>query len=350
VYENYKNSSLEKHLALNALAYNGEYLPANSFVSLVDCGPPFTEGENRDRTIKSVVCNDWLRVRIEENRVSANFQVNPLCVPFILRRYPQLLHYFAIHADGFCYRYVGGKDFFTLSADSLTLPGYSDLNAKLQEIHSRVGVSSCFTFLPVDSYRTAAAHGGFPEDAEYVQRFIESHFLPLGRPHTRNFAHDWSYHFSALLFPEILENLRLTIIEVLRGTDWRVEAREYEWNYYGHSLDESGEIQGQKKKELQTYSAYIYRQIAIAIDVVTAKIVKLLVRIDGDGFFMCTEDEAAMINSFRLPVSRNSLHKVLWMEVYNGDFFPEFSDEDATLLSPLGEYFTLQIEQLSHYL
>ena len=132
---------------------------------------------------------------------------------------------------------------------------------------------------------------------------------------TRDSVHDWSYHFVTLLFDEFLENLRLTL-KVIRGhLSHFTGETQYHWNYYGHSLDPTGNIKGHTVGEKMTYDQAIYRQMAISLDVTTAKLIQILL-LHKKGMIDRCQSEIRWMETYLRGVSFESIQKILPFECH----------------------------------
>jgi hypothetical protein len=150
-------------------------------------------------------------------------------------------------------------------------------------------------------------------DREYVDRFIDLRRLPMAPLEERDSVHDWSYHFVTFLFPEYIENVRLTLAWIRENIGRFSGDVVREWNYYGHTQDASGAMKGHLRTEKMPYTAAIYRQMAISLDVTTAKIVQILCLGEQAALTKCNR-ELNQIRTFFKGVTPASLKSILWLE------------------------------------
>ena len=226
----------------------------------------------------------WLAARLTEDRLSANFQGSPLWPERVLSPYPNLSAYFGL-----------GK-----SSESLCfIPSMETINGKLKALFGQ----SAFTFARVENLT----------ESQYVDLFVRHRQLPMACDEDQDSVHDWSYHFVALLFQDFLENVRVAadfVREWARGRDHLVERT---WNYYGHSLNSKGQFQSQYRVEKLPFSAAIDRQLAIAIDVATAKIVQILM-LRTQGRTHAIQGELHQLDRFLKGIGRDAIDILIWLE------------------------------------
>lgn len=249
-------------------------------------------GGDEYRLISRLPTARWGAGRLERDRLSANFQGDPLWPQFVLQKYPNLLRYFAL---------TGNSD-----EQNCILPMTKTINRNLVELaNSEFGFMD-YADYPFDEVGKVSAR-------TYVDTFIDRGRLPMAPLEDRDSIHDWSYHFITFLFPEYLESVRQNLL-FIRGNLYRFAGEAtHSWNYYGHAVDEHGQMRGHGVVETMAYSEAIYRQMAIALDVATAKFVQLM-RLELKGKVEQCKAERAAVGVFLSGVSAASVRKILWME------------------------------------
>lgn len=196
----------------------------------------------------------WLRERIERDRTSANYQGSPLWPMQVLAAHPALAAWFGLGgavADRHC-----------------CLPSCESIRQRLARLRD-LGMGTCWTF--------AAYRGDEPlTERAYVRAFLEDRTLPCAAEDSRDFLHDWSYHFLSLLLPDFLEGIRVNVDILLRlAARVRLPTKQ-RWGVYGCSEDASGRLVTRFVDEALPYEEAIARRIAIGIDVLTARPVQAL--------------------------------------------------------------------------
>ena len=228
---------------------------------------------------------NWAATRLEQNRLSANFQGSPLWPQQVLARYPSLLRHFRLVDNA--------------SENSCILPMPATINSFLHQ-------------LPDCEFKFQEFTGEL-SIKRYVDSFIDSKVLPMAKAIDRDSVHDWSYHFITLLFPEYLEGLRSNIQFVREHLDLFSGETGYEWPYYGHGLNAEGQMELESKAENLTYRDAIYRQMAIALDVATAKIVQIL-SVEAKGMLHKCQTEIQAIAPYLSGVNHMAVVSILWQE------------------------------------
>lgn len=258
-------------------------VPAVEYVNLLHLG--FAScGSERFRVLRRQDAAPWSAVRLEADRLSANFQGNPLWPEQAIRRYPELSEHFALGLS---------------SPSTCWIPDQETVNAALKQL------------LGDQAYQFVGRKE--MSDPQYVDLFIDERCLPMAPVEERDSVHDWSYHFVTFLFQEYLENVRLTL-KWIRANMARFEGQvSREWNYYGHTHDEHGRMKGTAKLEVMPYTQAIYRQMAISLDVATAKIVQLLC-LREKGMAARLAGELEFIRKFFGGVTAEGAQTILWLE------------------------------------
>ncbi len=262
-------------------------VPAYAYVTLSNRGLLHI-GEDLYRILTRLPDGEWSALRLEKDRLSANFQGNPLWPKLCLAAYPGLSQYFGLSASA--------------TATACILPMAKTVNRALGELFAGQGFKA-FGF----------AEGINPSERSYVDLFIDEGKLPMADVVERDSIHDWSYHFMTLLFPEYLENVRLTLKHIRDHLSLFSGSTAYAWNYYGHSLDENENMKGHAVIEEMPYEAAIYRQMAISLDVATAKIVQLL-GLARKGLLHKCRREVDLLSFFSNGVSMEGLQNILYLE------------------------------------
>jgi len=126
-------------------------------------------------------------------------------------------------------------------------------------------------------------------------------------------VHDWAYHFVTFLFTDYLENVRSNLLWIRKRIHLFRGGTNYSWNYYGHSLNEKGQMQGEGQLEEMSHEAAIYRQMAIALDVATAKFVQLMA-LEQQGQIERCQAEIHAVGVFLNGITKESIKTILWME------------------------------------
>lgn len=229
--------------------------------------------------------SSWQAVRLEKNRLSANFQGSPLWPALALAQFKNLQNYFGL--DG------------ASSKSVCLIPTPSTINQKL------AGLLAPLAFRFSEKMPIC--------EKEYVDNFIDQGILPMAPIDDRDSVHDWSYHFVTFLFPEYMENVRQTLLFIRGNLSLFQGSVVRGWNFYGHSHDANGNMKGEAIPEQLYYQDAIYRQMAISLDVATAKIVQLLC-LREKGLIGRCRSELDYIGCFFARVSRSSVHRMLFME------------------------------------
>jgi hypothetical protein len=258
-------------------------IPFTDYVTLQHRG--FEDfGEERYRILTRLPGAKWSALRLERDRLSANFQGNPLWPHKALARYPKLSA--ALGLAG------------AFGEDVCLLPDFRTANSFLRNLGQ-------------GRFRFEA--GQPATDRAYVDNFIDACILPMAPALERDSVHDWAYHFVTLLFPEYLESLR-------RNLDWiRAHIHRFEgsvtreWNHYGHSRDEQGSMILHSRRDTTSWEEAVYRQMAVSLDVCTAKIVQILC-VDEKGLLDRCLSELKIVSVFAAGVTAESLATVLWLE------------------------------------
>lgn len=261
-------------------------IPVSEYVSLCHLG--FADLElvgdfEQYRLISRVESGDWKAVRLEKNRLSANFQGSPLWPQRALQRYPALSAFFGLSESS--------------SENVCLIPTVETINRKLQKL-----MSHDYRF---ERHKPLNAR-------EYVNRFIDLRALPMAAIEDRDSVHDWSYHFLTFLFTDYLENVRASLkfirdnLDVFQGEVVRT------WNYYGHSLIE-GQMRGVAVESRLSHQDAVFQQMAISLDVCTAKIVQILCLKERDLLEKC-RSEVSFLETFLSPINEAALKKHLWLE------------------------------------
>jgi len=264
----------------------------------------------------------WSVARLERDRLSANFQGNPLWPQKVLEPYKNLSGHFGLTDS---------------STDSACLVPLADtINGRLNELLPLQSGPVIFGF----------EHGTELCNHSYVDRFIDFGKLPLADVTERDSVHDWSYHFVTFLFQEYLENVRLTLEFIRSRISLFSGTTAYAWNYYGHTLDERSQMKGSAVVEEMPYEEAIYRQMAISLDVCTAKIVQLL-GLYSKGLIDQCQREVELIDLFSDGVTLAAVQRILWMEENLGARLQVPEGEGGYSLgpSPMG-YLLATLDQL----
>ncbi|MGE0528986.1 MAG: hypothetical protein AB7G93_10460 [Bdellovibrionales bacterium] len=269
-------------------------MPASEYVTLIHRGTLTLRCHSeveRYRLLSRVFGASWSATRLERDRVSANFQGNPLWPKQVLQNYSNLSYHFGLTSSVY--------------HDFALIPLAETINTKLRQLSAEIGPTSEKEFV-FESVQEMS-------DRDYVDMFINNGRFPMAALEDRDSIHDWSYHFLTMLFGEYLENVRLTLA-CIRDQLGRFQGRvNRTWNYYGHKRDRSGVIVGERVTEEMTYENAIYRQMAISMDVVTAQIVQLLY-LERKGRLHQLGDEFSQIQVFFDGVSMEAFERILWLE------------------------------------
>jgi len=264
-------------------------------VTLRHCGIVHGPGGERFRVLGLAAPGRWAATRLERDRLTANFQGNPLWPVDILSDYPRLARLFGLYPS--------------LSARACVIPTAETINARIAELTADDEVQ--FRFRAVDEYRSSC--DGTIGEQDYVDTFIDEAVFPISPIATKDSLHDWSYHFMTLLFPRYAGGIRAALARVRArsvGLDGEVSRV---WNYFGHTLDERGNFKPDLRTERLPYRAAIYRQMAITLDSATAKPVQLLAMKRRGRLDRCAgEVEAA--SQLLAGVSAETLQRVLFLE------------------------------------
>jgi hypothetical protein len=258
-------------------------IPFTDYVTLRHHGFRDFGGETY-RVLSRVPGARWRALRLERDRLSANFQGHPLWPHKALARYPKL-------------------------SASLGLAGaYSKDVCLLPDMDTANG------FLRVLGLGHFQFRGAQPaSDRAYVDAFIDRRVLPMADVLGRDSIHDWSYHFLTFLFPEYLESVRANL-EWIRAHLHRFEGKVTRaWVHYGHGRDESGRMTIDAREERTAWEEAIYRQMAVSLDVCTAKIVQILC-VDESGQIERCRSELNIVSVFSAGVTDESLAVLLWLE------------------------------------
>lgn len=275
---------------------------ANAYTSLAYLGPRdvLVAGRSeRYHVYERLPGEPWARVRLEADRLAANFQGNPLWPRQILRQHPTLTHHF-----GLCGESEGRV---------CLIPDVSLINMRLAELEGLgAGDRPSFGFLPVADYPVDA--DGRIADETYVMRFVEEGVLPFDSVDRRDCIHDWSYHFPTMLFHRFLSHMRANLQWAIDHSayetdDGRAAPSQQEWNYFGHSLDEAGRFRSMLIPERLSRRAALFRQLAIGLDSNCAKIVQFL-KVGLDGQSANFSRAAALFNAFLSPPSPASMRQI----------------------------------------
>ncbi len=247
---------------------------------------PSSGNSERYRLVKRLDDAKWSAVRLERDRLSANFQGNPLWPHQVLQTYKQLSDHFGLEG--------------AYTADACLLPSVETINQKLNSI----GLGD-FTFQNAGEITLT--------DQAYVDAFIDDGYLPMAAPEDRDSIHDWSYHFLTLLFTDYLENVRLNLAWIRKNIGVFEGQVVRNWNYYGHRQDTYKKFIGEIKPEAMDWADAIYRQMAISLDVCTAKIVQILC-MEQRGLLEKCSGELNIVSIFSNGVTDESLARILWLE------------------------------------
>ncbi len=259
-------------------------IPRGDYITLLHRGN-LDLGPFQFRLISRLPETKWSAARLEKNRLSANFQGNPLWPERVLSPYESLSRYFFLKASS--------------SEQSCILPMALTLNSKINDL-----LGDRFGFQEFEESLT---------DKDYVDTFIDSGRLPMANPIDRDSVHDWAYHFVTFLFTDYLENVRSNLLWIRKRIHLFQGTTNYSWNYYGHSLNEKGQMEGQGQLEEMNHEAAIYRQMAIALDVATAKFVQLMA-LEQQGQIERCQAEIQAVGVFLNGVTSESIKTILWME------------------------------------
>lgn len=254
-------------------------------------------GPEQYYNIRRKALHPWFVARTEGNRIVANFQGNPLWPSLCFRDFPNTRTFFGLSeydAENIC-----------------TIPHIHTLNKRIVSLMRRAGLSA-YTFEQANMREESLS----VSLENYVDSFIDKKVMPFGVPGTIDFFHDWSYHFLSCLFPVYLDNLR----QVLNHIRSRLLISEKKgmivtrpWNYFGYSLTSSAGYVQDFREESLSYKVHIYRQMSAAIDVVTGRIVQIVVGIiNGHGNRLNNELQAFSI--FMEPMSNHAINRVLFQE------------------------------------
>ncbi len=266
-------------------------MPAQKYVTLSHRGF-LTVGVDQYRLLSRSKASPWAATLLERNRISANFQGSPLWPQTALERYPALCRHFGLNSN--------------VGRTSCILPVTKNVNDKLSRLTDCV-----FKFRDLSDYQLG--EDGSLSAKLYVDNFIDDKVLPMGDFQNRDSIHDWSYHFLTLLMPDYLENIRLNLAFIRDHIEQFSGQTNYRWNYYGHSLNEIGALHIESVAEVMDHKAAVYRQMAIALDVASAKIVQLI-SIEQRGLLGNCKSEISTIGAFLKSVNKQALRTILWLE------------------------------------
>lgn len=262
-------------------------IPFTEYVTLIHQGT-FSDGEGDSyRILSRVQGSSWSARRLERDRLSANFQGDPLWPKKVLAKYKALSEYFALNSS---------------AEDCCILPMTKTINRKLGLL---TGSESGFRDLRDYSQPIS--------DRAYVDAFIEYGILPMGEIQDRDSVHDWAYHFVTFLLPDYLMRVREALAFVRARIHLCHGETEYAWNYYGHTLNAQGQMQGRPVKEKMAHVDAVYRQMAISLDVATAKPVQLLA-LELAGRIQACQGEQRSVGVYMGGVTQEAIDQILWME------------------------------------
>lgn len=291
----------------------------------------FGEEVERYRLLSRDPRAPWCVARLEKDRLSANFQGNPLWPHRVLRDFPNLCDHFALsHAfnDAAC-----------------ILPLTAEINDRLDLLLGRTLRTSPKRFGFQDASHYSATGGDLIPAQDYVDAFIDSGKLPMADVGERSSVHDWSYHFVTFLFEAFLENVRLNLELIRRNLGRFPGVTCYAWNYYGHTLDQGGKMKGHTVREELSHRAAVYRQMAVSLDVATAKLVQLLcLQQAGHGDRCRSEWEACEV--FAGGVRREAIRNLLELEAPESLSFEVPSGMGASLGPSLLDHCTTRLTHL----
>jgi hypothetical protein len=302
-----------------------------SYVSLRDCGTLTHEGE-AFRILRPAAPGHWCATRLENDRLTANFQGNPLWPFEVLDAYPNLAGLFGL--------------FPSLSDDACIIPLPETINARLAQLHRTLseGDDGCPWFRQVQAYDSY--DGELITDEDYIDSFIDHTAFPVSREETKDSLHDWSYHFMTLLFPSYFDGLRRTLAWVRTHISDFHGPSHHAWNYFGHTLDDNGYLVGNFRAETIPYRSAIYRQMSITLDSATGKPIQLLM-LHKRGRLDRYEGERQAASAFLSGVTDWSVRCILFLE-----------PEDAIIEAPVKcadvpeqdivDYMVSRLETLEH--
>lgn len=240
----------------------------------------------------------WFIARTKSDLIAGNFQGNPLWPSRCLRDFPSIKGFFGLSDDE--------------SVSECVIPDAVTINKRLELISTDLGESINYKYaVSIAENERLASSLEF-----YVDSFVDRRLLPFGLPGTIDFLHDWSYHFLPLLYPFYLENIRLCLSHIRKRLfefSFVSEKVSRQWNYYGHSLDSNGQYISDYRNEELSIRTTIYRQMARAIDVCTARVTQLsvcLVNGHRQQLKSALKDFAIFIG----PLSNTAIERVLFLE------------------------------------
>jgi hypothetical protein len=281
----------------------------------------------------------WSVVRLEKDRLSANFQGNPCWPQIILAPYQHLSDYLGLSQS--------------VRENVCFVPTIETINQKIKDLLLGAAPLNEDLFFFCDESRYERCTSPGLSDKSYVDTFIDFGYLPMGNLNSLDSIHDWSYHFISLMFPQLLKNIRSTLRVIRDHVSKFVGSTSYVWNYYGHTLDKDGKFRATQKLEHMNYDSAIYRQMAVSLDVGTAKIIQLLMA-ERNGLLNQVSTEIAWCELFMTGVHLDGIKSLLYLENglekifspkvsgkggYNGHLIPDCHhwlarlDDQATLLN-----------------
>ena len=283
---------------------------ALEYVSLKHCGFVDIQCEREQESFRILSLLEkgrWKADRLEKNKLSANFQGNPLWPAKSLQGYDFLMKYFGL---------VG-----SYSEDLCVIPSTNTINSKILALHSAKGIETdrIFLFKETIDYSSDSIVG----NRAYVDTFIDQRKLPMAPVEFRDSVHDWSYHFITLLFTDYLEAIRLSLSHIRASIPEDPNLYDYEWNYYGHQLNKKGEMQGCERTSKLTRKSAVYQQMAISLDVATAKIIQLLA-IRKQGLLERCQSEVAAVELYMSGDAKAIVDRILWNDKDRSEFVSSF--------------------------
>ena len=265
----------------------------HDYVSLYNLGsfirkPPGHGDHDAFKLYERIAGLPWMREKLERDRTSANYQGNPLWPTHVLKKMPYLASYFGL---------IDATD-----DKRCCIPGHQAINMRLGAL-LEAGLDTAWSFAAYQDEQPFS-------DRAYVDAFVRNRTLPCAAEDTRDFLHDWSYHFISLLLPKFLEGVRLNVeILLYLAKKITIPTLTY-WNIYGHSEDERGQTKSLKIEEELAYHDAIARRIAIEIDVLTARPVQALMEI-LEGRPENARRIARFCGLFLSPPTQSSLRQLL---------------------------------------
>ena len=298
-----------------------------SYVTLFNKGKAHRKKDLKatHRVLEKNIDSNWGAYQLERDRISANFQGNPLWPYNVLKKYQNIIKHFDLLPQ--------------LTQNICLIPTLEKINNDLESIKLK---NNKFKFyeLKVDEKIS---------EKEYVNMFIDQNLLPMATEKNRDSIHDWSYHFLTMLFPKYLELVQDCLRGIRNNLPHKNELNLYSWNYYGHTVDFEGKMRGIEKTCEMTCHDAIYRQMAISLDVATAKPIQLLLLSNSEPK-KSLKNELRSIEVFFQVFCQKSFDKVIWQNLSRKRIsidFNKISENSNSIRLDVISYFESELQKLN---